>query len=83
MPVINRIASYADDLTALRQEFHEHPEIGFQEVRTSAKVASLLAGWGIAVTRGQRRQPKSSKWLQLSKARSWWFISIALPATSL
>ena len=52
MPVINRIASYADDLTALRQEFHEHPEIGFQEVRTSAKVASLLAGWGIAVTRG-------------------------------
>ncbi|WP_290686495.1 MULTISPECIES: amidohydrolase [unclassified Haematobacter] len=52
MPVIERIAGYAADLTAIRQDFHAHPEIGFQETRTSSRVAELLEGWGIAVTRG-------------------------------
>lgn len=52
MPIIERIADYAADLTAIRQDFHAHPEIGFQEKRTSARVAELLEGWGIAVTRG-------------------------------
>lgn len=52
MPVIERIAGYAADLTAIRHDFHAHPEIGFQETRTSSRVAELLEGWGIAVTRG-------------------------------
>lgn len=52
MPVIERIARFADELTAIRQDFHAHPEIGFQEHRTSARVAELLESWGVAVTRG-------------------------------
>ncbi|OYX44648.1 MAG: amidohydrolase [Rhodobacterales bacterium 32-67-9] len=52
MPVIERIAHYGADLSAIRQDFHAHPEIGFQEVRTSAKVAAYLESWGITVTRG-------------------------------
>lgn len=52
MAVIERIADYAAELTAIRQDFHAHPEIGFQELRTSARVAELLGSWGIAVTRG-------------------------------
>lgn len=52
MPVIPRIEGFAADLTAIRRDFHRHPEIGFQEHRTSARVAALLEGWGIAVTRG-------------------------------
>ncbi|OWU86058.1 amidohydrolase [Oceanicola sp. 22II-s10i] len=52
MPLIPRIEDYADDLTAIRRDFHQHPEIGFQEVRTSGIVAELLESWGIAVTRG-------------------------------
>lgn len=52
MPTLPRIDTFADDLTALRRDFHAHPELGFQEHRTAARVAELLASWGIAVTRG-------------------------------
>ena len=52
MPVINRIAADADEMTAWRQDIHAHPELGFQEHRTSDLVASKLESWGIAVTRG-------------------------------
>ncbi len=52
MPVLNRIAAFAPDLTEWRQDLHAHPELGFQEHRTSNFVAEKLAGWGIEVTRG-------------------------------
>ncbi len=52
MPVIDRIAGFADQLTAIRRDFHEHPEIGLQEVRTSGIVADLLREWGIEVHTG-------------------------------
>ncbi len=32
MPVIDRIDSYKDELTAIRRDIHEYPEIGFEEV---------------------------------------------------
>jgi amidohydrolase len=51
MPV-ERIASYMDDLVALRRDFHAHPEIGFEEERTSGIVAERLASWRIEVHRG-------------------------------
>ena len=43
------------DMTAWRRDFHAHPEIGFEEERTSAKVAERLAEWGIEVHRGLGR----------------------------
>ncbi|WP_118133438.1 M20 aminoacylase family protein [Oceanicella sp. SM1341] len=52
MPVIDRIAGYADELTAIRRDLHEHPELGFEEVRTSGIVAEKLKSWGIEVTTG-------------------------------
>jgi len=52
MPLIEQIARFADDLTAIRRDFHQHPEIGFQEHRTSARVAELLESWGAKVERG-------------------------------
>ncbi|GHG85635.1 M20 aminoacylase family protein [Pseudodonghicola xiamenensis] len=52
MPVIDEIAAYADDLTAIRRDLHEHPELGFEEVRTSGIVAEKLKSWGIEVTTG-------------------------------
>lgn len=55
VPVIERIAGYAGDLTAIRRDFHAHPEIGFEEHRTSGRIAELLAGWGVEVTRGVGR----------------------------
>ena len=55
MPPIERISEYCDELTAIRRDLHAHPEIGFEEHRTSARVAELLAGWGIDVTTGVGR----------------------------
>ncbi|MEI4473412.1 amidohydrolase [Frigidibacter sp. MR17.24] len=52
MHPLPRIEAFSDDLTALRRDFHRHPEIGFQEHRTSARIAELLAGWGVEVTTG-------------------------------
>src|SRR5436189_1145707 len=52
MPTIDRIDGYADELTAIRRDLHAHPEIGFEEVRTSGIVAEKLKGWGIEVHRG-------------------------------
>jgi amidohydrolase len=52
MPLIEPIVAATDELVAWRQDFHAHPEIGFQEVRTSGIVADKLASWGIEVHRG-------------------------------
>ncbi|WP_398474639.1 M20 aminoacylase family protein [Tardiphaga sp.] len=52
MPVLDRIQGFADDLTAIRRDLHAHPEVGFEEVRTSGIVADKLASWGIEVHRG-------------------------------
>jgi hippurate hydrolase len=52
MPVIDRIAGYHHDLTNWRRDIHAHPELGFEEERTSDLVAEKLAGWGIEVHRG-------------------------------
>jgi amidohydrolase len=52
MPIVNRIADFHADLTEWRQDLHAHPEIGFEEHRTSEVVASKLASFGIEVHRG-------------------------------
>src|ERR1700738_1731491 len=52
MPTIDRIDGFADELTAIRRDLHAHPEIGFEEVRTSGIVADKLTQWGIEVHRG-------------------------------
>jgi hippurate hydrolase len=52
MPLLDRITAFADDLTAIRRDIHAHPEIGFEEQRTSGIVADKLTQWGIEVHRG-------------------------------
>jgi amidohydrolase len=51
VPAINRIAANLAELTEWRRDIHAHPELGFEEVRTSQLVAEKLESWGIAVTR--------------------------------
>jgi amidohydrolase len=52
MQIIPRIAAFADDLVAWRRDIHAHPELGFEESRTSDLVAERLAAFGIEVHRG-------------------------------
>ena len=44
-----------DALVATRRDLHQHPELGFQETRTSALVADRLKGLGYEVTTGVGR----------------------------
>ena len=52
MPIVNRVADLHADITAWRRDLHAHPEIGFQELRTSGIVAGSLEALGIEVHRG-------------------------------
>lgn len=52
MPIINRIADLHDDMTVWRRDLHAHPELGFEEERTSDIVAAKLEEFGIEVHRG-------------------------------
>ena len=52
MQIIDRIAQIHDDLTIWRHDIHAHPELGFEERRTSDLVAAKLAEFGCEVYRG-------------------------------
>ena len=47
MPVINRIAAFADDMTAWRRHLHQHPELGQQCYETAAFVVERLREFGV------------------------------------
>lgn len=56
MSEIDRLKSDIDelvpDMVALRRDLHEHPELGFEEVRTSGIVAGRLRALGLEVQTG-------------------------------
>ncbi|MCQ0091605.1 M20 aminoacylase family protein [Roseovarius sp. M141] len=45
-------SSHIDEAVAWRHDLHRHPEIAYQETRTSDMIARLLDGWGWQVHRG-------------------------------
>lgn len=47
MPVLAPIAEVAPDLEAIFKDLHAHPELGFEEVRTSGIVAETLKSYGV------------------------------------
>jgi hippurate hydrolase len=52
MQAIQRIGEFHDELTEWRHDIHAHPELGFEERRTSDLVARKLAEFGCEVFRG-------------------------------
>jgi len=49
---IEHIRRHHNELIAIRRDLHSHPELGFEEHRTSALVAEQLRQWGIEVHTG-------------------------------
>jgi amidohydrolase len=52
MKLLDSIVTQAASMAALRRDLHAHPELCFQETRTSDLVAARLAEWDIPVHRG-------------------------------
>jgi len=52
MNLLEPIVAWQNDLAAIRRDFHMHPELGYEEFRTSDIVAAKLQEWGIEVHRG-------------------------------
>lgn len=52
MKLLEPIIAHATELTAIRRDIHAHPELSFEEFRTSDRVAKKLTEWGIEVHRG-------------------------------
>ncbi|MGE0805791.1 MAG: M20 aminoacylase family protein [Burkholderiaceae bacterium] len=55
MKLVEQIAAFAPEIRAFRRDLHAHPELKFEEFRTSDLVAERLAAWGIPVVRGLGR----------------------------
>jgi len=49
--VLNQIEAFEEAMVAWRHDLHMHPEIGFEEHRTSDMIARTLAGFGFEVHR--------------------------------
>lgn len=51
-PTIARLLDWEDVFTRIRRDLHQHPELGFEEARTSRIVAGYLREWGYDVHEG-------------------------------
>ena len=55
MPVLPRALEIQGEIAAIRRDIHAHPELAYEENRTSDMVAARLQEWGLEVTRGLGR----------------------------
>lgn len=53
--MLNKAKSIQEKLSAWRRDFHMHPELGFQEIRTAAKVAETMEQYGYRIKHGVGR----------------------------
>jgi len=52
MKLVEPIVAWQSEITAIRRDIHAHPELAFEEDRTSGIVARQLESWGIETHRG-------------------------------
>ena len=55
MDMKERVEALRDETVAIRRDLHRHPELGFQETRTSGIVSEFLEGLGLSVRTGVGR----------------------------
>ena len=54
MEISKQIAAYKDEIVELRRDFHQHPELGLEEFRTSEKASEYLKQLGLEVKRANQ-----------------------------
>lgn len=54
-------ARYADDIVAWRRRFHQHPEVGCEEVETSGYLCRVLDELGVEYRRVQGMRPEGAR----------------------
>lgn len=47
--LFQEVDAIAPEIVAHRREFHMHPELGFEEVRTAGRLVEILKGYGLEV----------------------------------
>lgn len=52
MRLLEPFIQWQDEIKTVRRDLHAHPELAFEEQRTSDKVAHLLTQWKIPIDRG-------------------------------
>jgi hippurate hydrolase len=52
MKLVDPIIAFQSEIQAIRRDLHAHPELCYEEQRTSDVVAAKLTEWGIPVIRG-------------------------------
>jgi len=52
MQLIDRVVQFRAEIQQIRRDIHAHPELRFEEARTSDLVAAKLSEWGLEVIRG-------------------------------
>jgi hippurate hydrolase len=52
MKLVDPIIAFQSELQQIRRDLHAHPELCYEEQRTSDVVAAKLTEWGIPVIRG-------------------------------
>jgi amidohydrolase len=52
MNLVDRIVQFHHEIREIRRDIHAHPEICYEETRTSDVVAGKLEEWGIPIIRG-------------------------------
>jgi amidohydrolase len=52
LKLVDSITRFHSELRQIRREIHAHPELGYEEQRTSDLVARKLTEWGIPILRG-------------------------------
>jgi len=53
--MLDRAKAILKEIISWRRDFHLHPELGFQEIRTGTKVAEIMEPWGYRIRRGVGR----------------------------